>query len=147
MIRPLLINNIGALLILASCSSPVPNGQNAELEPTEFSIDRSTPEAVLRSIIGAIKADRLASLKDLCEPNGQCDVACHTMCNIATDDMGHIDKFKRWFAQAEQTAPVTFAGDSAFLHLKLDPNGNSRLVDLGLIKQNEEWYLARFKWQ
>ncbi len=141
------------LLAIACNSTPmgddaIPRTSNARSPRTvAFTVDRSGPEAVLATIQGAIAANALDSLTGLCDPWGQADRGCQTLCRIATDDMVHIEKFKGWFTHAILTGPVVHAGDTATLPVLLDPESQPRDLDLRVIKRGGEWYLLRFQFR
>lgn len=141
------------LLAIACNSDPmgdhgIPGTANARPPRTvAFTVDRSGPEAVLATIKGAIAANALDSLTALCDPRGQADRGCQTLCRIATDDMVHIEKFKGWFAHAVLTGPVVHASDTATLPVLLDPEGQPRELELRVIDRGGEWYLLQFQFR
>ena len=112
-----------------------------------FRVDRSTPEAVFNTIQGAIKAHMLDSLKLLCDPQEIVDKSSLTLCNIATDDMEHIDKFKNWFEDATITGAAMYQDNLAMLPVLLDPPTQATPIDLVMIQRNGQWFLSSFTWK
>jgi hypothetical protein len=107
----------------------------------------ANPEQFLPFIKDVIAIDSIALLKDLCHPD-QSRIRfrnAYTLCNIRTDDMQEIDKFRHWFKNASVQGKIEQMGDTAWIPVELGDDERHPIIILERI--NEQWYFVGMEWK
>ena len=106
----------------------------------------ANPEQFLTFIKDVIVLDSMAMLKDLCHPD-QNRIRfrnAYTLCNIRTDDMQEIDKFRHWFGNASVQGEIVQKADTAWIPVELGDDERHPIIILE--RMNEQWFFVGMKW-